>query len=609
MTSEEILSNIHALTQHGYAADGIGIVHQWQYIGHPDPRLMDDKAFEYCKSIGITSLQSYVTWSSIEKSHGVWDFSEYDALVDKIREQGLKWTPFLIAGPYYATPQWFQDSEQNVYARCLEHDRDTRIQSIWNPCLGQHVERFLKAFAAHYDDLSVISSVLLGISGNWGESVYPDSGCFYGEFHTHPGYWCGDSHALQAFRLSMIERYGSLDLLNNAWGSTFADTNEVCMPPIRTGRGEELKRAIIAKIPKSFFLTARKAYWKLLSFQQQRKSFGNNKKDIGSIRRWLDFMDWYTDSMTQYAGYWLSTARRYLPDTRLYLVNGGRGAPMSGADFSAQVKVAAGHGAGIRITNMTDHYDDSFIVTRLTVSAAKYYGTYFSTEEAGVNSAKGVVMRIFDAASTNADEIYFKGLIGAGKCVCTQTDYPVGVPTEGALNFIKYRNLLEGKEPIRKVAIFYPTTAIRLDQSVLKALYLDAITLRQHIDFDFIDEQMIADGALSGVGIMVLAQSGIIQENTLEHMHKWVLSGGELYCNRGIRPLHVLNSDSISLDTKVILLDQVVIYQSITDLISKMHELSNFSLNNTKKCYETNLSESEISYDEVNCRIIKNTNF
>jgi hypothetical protein len=191
------------------------------------------------------------------------------------------------------------------------------------------------------------------------------------------------------------------------------------------------------------------------------------------------------------------------------------------------------------------------------------------TEEAGVNNAKGVVMRIFDAASTNANQVYFKGLIGAGRCVCTQTDFPVGLPTEGALNFIRYKYILQGNKPIRNIALFYPTTAIRLDQNLLKAFYLDAISLRQRLDFEFIDEQMISDGALSSLTTLILFPLFIIPEEVLSYILAWATSGRMAFFQKQHKTLTVVNSDnSITHISVPALQNGISFYDSFPELLS-----------------------------------------
>ncbi|MCF6149865.1 MAG: hypothetical protein E3K37_14525 [Candidatus Kuenenia sp.] len=120
--------------------------------------------------------------------------------MEKIIRHNLKWVPFLILGPCYATPEWFQVSSESVFAKCIEHSIESKIQSIWNPYLPKYVDRFIGIFAKHYQSHNLFESITLGISGNWGEAMYPVGGGFGTNFHTHSGWWCGDKYALESYR-------------------------------------------------------------------------------------------------------------------------------------------------------------------------------------------------------------------------------------------------------------------------------------------------------------------------------------------------------------------------------------------------------------------------
>ena len=206
---------------------GTEIIQQWQYVGKVHPKLLQDRAFKDCCKYGITSVQSYVSWAQIEPEKGRFDFAAYDVLVEQLKKHGIKWVPFLILGPNFATPRWFQISAHNVYAKCLEHHKTCRIQSIWNPHLPFYVERFLEYFSNHYKDPSVFESIALGISGNWGEAIYPATGGFLGGFHVHPGWWCADNYAIEDFRKWSLNKYGALDRLNAAWCTQFNNPESI----------------------------------------------------------------------------------------------------------------------------------------------------------------------------------------------------------------------------------------------------------------------------------------------------------------------------------------------------------------------------------------------
>jgi hypothetical protein len=82
---------------------------------------------------------------------------------------------------------------------------------------------FIKAFCDHYRDSGVIESILLGVTGNYGEAIYPVTGNdwtadVHGKYHTHPGFWAGDKFAVATFRESIKKKYGTDVTLKQAWG-------------------------------------------------------------------------------------------------------------------------------------------------------------------------------------------------------------------------------------------------------------------------------------------------------------------------------------------------------------------------------------------------------
>lgn len=522
------------------------LIQQWQCLSTVDRKLMEDKSFQYCKIAGLTSVQSYFYWAEIEKEQNKIDFSSYDELVEKLIKHNLRWVPFLILGPHYATPQWFQKSEESVYAKCLEHGKESKIQSIWNPFLSKWVDRFLQVVAEHYRDCDILKSITLGISGNWGEALYPVTGGFCRGFHTHPGWWCGDKYAVGDFQRFASEKYQSLSELNSTWETDFRETSDIGFPKIRSRSMFDLLQEINNAIPvmKKLYLSGIKRFLKQFIIKkpcQTEQNFNSSK-----YRYWLDFVEWYLQSMTDWAEYWVKTARKYFPDKKIYLVTGGNGNPILGADFSAQTRMVARYNSGIRITNQTDNYGESFILTRLVSTAARFYGTYFTTEEAGINSPSGITMRIFDAATSGAKGAYFKSIIGTGKDLCLGKDVPAGEPTQGAANLAGNLHYLDFSEPVIEIAFLLPNTSINCDFSVLDWIYSQCVKLRDLIDFDLVDENMIGDGVLKKYRFLLVVAGKTVSRQTLNRIEDWVKTGGILISSIHLEPFPAGNRSRIT---------------------------------------------------------------
>ena len=87
--------------------------------------------------LGATSVESYVTWQTVEDAgEGQWDWSRWDRQVEILRRAGLKWAPLLVSARPMPLPKWYRESDRSVPYVCLEHGQASKIQSLWNPGLA-----------------------------------------------------------------------------------------------------------------------------------------------------------------------------------------------------------------------------------------------------------------------------------------------------------------------------------------------------------------------------------------------------------------------------------------------------------------------------------------
>jgi len=326
-----------------------------------------ESALPAMKSLGVTSHEGYVRWNLCEPEPGIYDWSVYYAFVEVYRKYNIQWVPFLIVGSAYSLPEWYYKKPGSQGYVCLEHGEQSDVQSLWNPVLRGHVARFIEAFCEHYRDTGVIESILLGITGNYGEAIYIASGNdwtsdIYGPYHTHPGFWAGDPFAGEDFNQWLTAKYAVIAALNTAWKTSF-------------------------------------------------KAFGDIKPflraEAPNDRGWLDFADWYIGSMNDYALFLMETTRRHFPRGDIYLCTGGHAPVEHGADFGEQCQLAAQVDGGVRITNEGSHYPGNFSLTRWVASAGRQYGAYFSFEPAGAVDAPGVIARVYNATASGAKGLHY----------------------------------------------------------------------------------------------------------------------------------------------------------------------------------------------------------
>ncbi len=409
-----------------------------------------DEIAPLARVLGFTSIESYVLWRRLEPvEEGKFDFSFYDAVIEKLKQYDLKWFPLLIVGSAYALPDWFAASPENVGMVCLEHGQSNAIQSIWSPWHKRHVTRVLRAFGEHYDGKGVLEAIRLGPSGNFGESQYPAGGNWGPrghKMHIHIGWWSGDPYARADFQQYLKQKYGTVEALNEAWdGTTLRSFDEAQM-----------------SLPQ------------VIQSRQQR----------------IDQTGWYTDSMSVWCDWWSREAKAALPNTPQYQSAGGWGFREAGTDYSAQTKTMAELHGGVRLTNETDSYEQNFYATRMATSAARLYGARIGAEPASSHTARGVTGRLFNLLACNGDHFFtYQGNLMA---------HPLAIDL-----WLNGLPLMDTRQaPLVEVAVYYPETMNQLEDAAFRQLYAwgfnpRAREVRRVTDVDFLDERLIRDGFLA----------------------------------------------------------------------------------------------------------------
>ena len=461
---------------------------------------MVDRMQEYCpvaQTLGFTAFESYVHWGAIEYERGRFDWSYYDAMVDKAEQYQLKWFPLIIVGSAYTLPEWYHDSVENVGFVCQEHHIRNNIQSIF--CNNQipYVKNFLNEFGAHYKNRDELLGIRLGPSGNFGESQYPAGGNwgYKGQReHIHIGWWAGDDYAVLRFREYLAKKYSYIDALNRAWNEQLSSFDQV---------------------------------------QTFIPQFAENN------RKRKDYVDWYILAMTDWCEKWGLWARKSMPETPIYQSAGGGGFVESGTDFTDQAKSMSKIDGGVRCSNETDSYIQNFYATRMISSAARFYGVDFGSEPAGAGSPRGLVARIYNVLINNGDHLFYyhRNLLSND---------------QGVAKWLENAPVLDQRDdPVIDVAALYPDTKSKLDDGVFRNLYAFTFNrrvadLRNHLDFDFCSERMILDGALKQYKVLLFMWSDVVEADAIETIDKWVREGGTIiypYWIRSRMPLHSLEGD------------------------------------------------------------------
>lgn len=439
--------------------------------------------FNHLKNIGATTCETYVKWIEIEPEPGDINFDKFDKNLSMLNKRNIKWQPFLICGPWYSTPYWYRESDESHFFKCLEHDKNSGIQSIWNKNFQKQIKRFLRLFHDHYEDrIDQIDSILLGVSGDYGEAVYPVIGNFDGQYHTHRGFWCNDELSIIDFQAHLKNKFKSIGNLNKRWNSNYSDFSK-----IRT------------------FL----------------------KKDAPSPRAMVDMIYWYRDSMIKHSEFWIKEARKLWPEKDIYLCMGGGGSATEGQDYVKAAKMCAKYNVGIRDTNAREGFNFLNIYQCDTAVACKFYGTSCGFESSNGSDKKEIVARIFAFIIGKAKEFH---------------EYSFIHKKDVVKKFLEHRKILEiDFERKADAAVFSSEAYINLvhEQATVwkiksfpwglpKAPHDLFCELRYYFDFDIVKDELIKDGILSNYKVLIIPSFTIIEDDILKIIQNRAASGGKV---------------------------------------------------------------------------------
>ena len=431
----------------------------------------DPEVKKYFARIKATTSETYVKWIDIEHEPGQVSFKNFDRGLKEFERYGVKWQPFLICGPWYAVPYWYKESKDSHYFRCLEHDKDSGIQSIWNEKFKKVTRRFLKLFHDHYKDKDgSIDSLLLGVSGDYGESIYPCIGNFDGLYHTHRGFWCNDTYAILDFRKHFKGQFKTIKALNARWGTAYQDFNEV----------------------KPFL-----------------------KKDAPSRRAMVDMVYWYRNAMLKHAEFWIQEARKLWKTKDIYLCMGGDSSAEEGQHYTAAAKMCAKYKVGIRDTNSRDNFRFLNTYQCSTAVATNYYQTYCGFESSHGSSKKFIVARMFAFIVSNAREFH---------------EYSFQGKKEVIKNFCKFRKWMDLPfERSVATAVFSSEAYVNWVHEHATAWDIKEFPwglpkkphhlfdkLRYHFDFDLVNDSLIRNGILDNYKALIVPGFTIIEDDIID---------------------------------------------------------------------------------------------
>ena len=189
---------------------------------------------------------------------------------------------------------------------------------------------------------------------------------------------------------------------------------------------------------------------------------------------------------------------------------------MYGEDTTLVPKIARKYGVHVRSTHggYTSFAKGYAGMIKCIATPCKIYGVPHWLEPPGTITPDREVSRIMEAISC--------GNYGF---------WDWGINVLGATNIYRdYKNFLTREEPVVDIALFFPTTDHRLHPEVDYPWRLQSVgaELRDVMDFDIVDEELIADHALQHYRVLVWVEGKFVEEKTLKTLAAWIRKGGVL---------------------------------------------------------------------------------
>lgn len=420
------------------------------------------------KRCSCQAMCDYITWCTVERDPGQWDWSFYRRNAEMLEAAGLQYNVFCWL---HFPPKWYLESDRFVGYRNLANGKTIPQISLWSPEILKIYDEFYARLAKELG--SHIAFIRLAMPSEYGEIGYCSgmTKWLVPQDAAGPGYWCADPHAIAHFRAACLEKYKTLTALNAVWGTAFKTPDEITMP--------------------------------------DPKASGAFASDQARTR-WLDFIDWYQQSWVEFMTQSVAIVRKHFPEKEIILSLGyGGEAAFYGNDQGRFVKAMA----DLKVAAQTPGAIGYF-ATRRVSSACRAYNVPYFTEPPGNVPRDQQVLRIWMDGSNG-----------------TQTWFDYLQNMDGARDlFLRYKRYLTGKPPRCTLAFWLPTWHQYSHPAEAWPTLLGntASETRDLCDYEVVDDHMLADGALEKLGIRVFAltSADVVSKPALQAVRRWVEGGG-----------------------------------------------------------------------------------
>lgn len=217
------------------------------FVMAPLEKITDWTAFKNklitLKTNGVYGITTDVWWGDVEsKGDNQFDWSYYKIYANIVRDSGLKWVPIISThqcggnvGDSVNIPipswLWNKDTADNMQFKDELGNLDKEVLSPWWSGTTQQYDELYASFASNFSGYKDTIAKIYLSGGPAGELRFPSYNASLGWSYPGRGYLqCYSGTAKTDFQNTMKTKYGTIAVLNNAWGTSLADFTKISPP-------------------------------------------------------------------------------------------------------------------------------------------------------------------------------------------------------------------------------------------------------------------------------------------------------------------------------------------------------------------------------------------
>ncbi|MBS7075092.1 MAG: beta-galactosidase, partial [Bifidobacterium longum] len=186
-------------------ADGRGIAFGGDYNPDQWPEEIWDDDIRLMGQAGVNTVALAIfSWDRLQPTEDHWDFDWLDRIIDKLGQAGIAVD---LASATATAPLWLYENHPEVLPRDkYGHPVNAGSRQSWSPTspvFKEYALTLCRKLAERYGTNPYVTAWHMGNEYGWNNrDDYSDN-------------------ALEAFRAWCRRKYGTIDALNQAWGTTF----------------------------------------------------------------------------------------------------------------------------------------------------------------------------------------------------------------------------------------------------------------------------------------------------------------------------------------------------------------------------------------------------